>query len=180
MSVSPISNVSSSTLIDSVNQNIQSKLRLFQQEFQQLVSDLQAGNLSAAQQDFSSLPGLASTASSTSPTASSNPIVQALNQLAQDLQSGNISAAQQDYSNLKQDFQKAGHAHNNLRHHVQGWDGSSQPMSPWGQVPQTGTVSAAQTAYNSLLQDFQQISSGTLTPALQPATASAVSVSFNA
>ena len=105
MSVSAIPNASTSSLIDSVNQNMQSKLRQFQQEFQQLGTDLQAGNLSAAQQDFSTLPGSATQSSSTSSTASSNPIVQAFNQLAQDLQSGNISAAQQDYGTLKQDFQ---------------------------------------------------------------------------
>ena len=177
-----VSAISSSTLAASVNQSIQNKLRQFQQEFQQLGADLQTGNLSAAQQDFSTLPGLASQSSSSAASPSSNPIAQAFNQLAQDLQSGNISGAQQDYSNLKQDFQKAGQGHNNLRHHVHGWgEGGSQPVSPWGQVPQTSNVSAAQTAYNSLLQDFQQIGAGdSLTPSLQPATSSAGSVSFSA
>ncbi len=180
MSVSAVPNASTSTLIDSVNQNIQNKLRQFQQEFQQLGTDLQAGNLSAAQQDLSNLPGSATQISSTSSTASSNPIVQAFNQLAQDLQSGNISAAQQDYGTLKQDFQKVDQGHNNLRHHEQGWEGGNQPVSPWGQVPQTGKLSAVQTAYNSLLQDFQQIGSGdALTPALEPATSSSSSVSFS-
>ena len=178
MSVSAISN---STLTDSVNQSIQKRLQQFQQEFQQLGSDLQAGNLSAAQKDVSALPGLASQSSSTSSTASSNPIAQAFNQLAQHLQSGNVSAAQQDYSTLKQDLQKTDQGHNNLRPHVHGWEGGSQPVSPWGQVPQTSNVSAAQTAYNSLLQDFQQIGSGdALTPALQPAISSSSSVSISA
>ncbi|MGP0018077.1 MAG: hypothetical protein ACLPHP_05880 [Candidatus Sulfotelmatobacter sp.] len=179
MSVSPVSNASTSSLIDSVNQNLQNKLRQFQQEFQQLGTDLQAGNLSAAQQDFSTLPASATQSSSTSSTASSNPIVQAFNQLAQDLQSGNLSAAQQDYGTLKQDFQKTDPGHNNLSHHVHGWEGGNQPVSPWGQVPQTGDVPSAQTAYNSLLQDFQQIGSGdALTPALP--TSSSGSVSFSA
>jgi hypothetical protein len=183
MSVSHVSNASTSSLIDSVNQNLQNKLRQFQQEFQQLGTDLQSGNLSAAQKDFSTLPGSASQSSptSTSSTQSSDPISQAFNQLAQDLQSGNISAAQQDYGTLKQDFQKTDPGQNNLRHHVQGWDGGNQPVSPWGQVPQTGTVSAAQTAYNSLMQDFQQMGSGNaLIPALQQETSSSGSVSFSA
>lgn len=179
MSVSPISNASTSSLIDSVNQNLQNKLRQFQQEFQQLGTDLQAGNLSAAQKDLSALPESATQSSSTSSAASSNPVVQAFNQLAQDLQSGNISAAQQDYNTLKQDFQKTGIGHNNLRHHVHGFEGGNRPVSPWGQVPQTGKLSAAQTAYNSRLQDFQQVGSGdALTPA-QPAT-SGSGVSFSA
>src|SRR5580704_12336505 len=46
-----VSAISSSTLAASVNQSIQNKLQQFRQEFQQLGSDLQSGNLSAAQQD---------------------------------------------------------------------------------------------------------------------------------
>jgi hypothetical protein len=177
-----VSAISSSTLAASVNQSIQNKLQQFRQEFQQLGSDLQTGNLSAAQQDVSALPGLASQSSSTSSTATSDPISQAFNQLAQDLQSGNISGAQQDFGTLKQGFQKVDQGHNNLRHHINGWgEGNSQPVSPWGQVPQTGNLSAAQTAYSSLFQQVQEIGSGdSLTPALQASTSSSDSVSFNA
>jgi len=178
MSVAAISN---SSLIDSVNQNIQNKLRQFQQVFRQLGSDLQAGNLSAAQRDVSTLQGSAPQSNSTSSTQSSSPLVQAFHQLAQDLQSGNVSGAQQDYSTLKPEVQKIDQGHNNLRHHVHGSEGGNQPVSPWGQVPQTGNVSTAQTAYNSLLQDFQQTGSGdALTPALPPATSSSSSVSISA
>jgi hypothetical protein len=178
MSVSPIS---SSTLAASVTQSMQSKLQQFRQEFQQLGSDLQTGNLSASQQDASALPGLASQSSSTSPTASSDPIAQAFNQLAQDLQSGNISGAQQDYGNLKQD-QKVDQGHDNLRHHEQGFSvGSGQTLTQWGQAPPSANASNAQTAYNSLFQEVQQIGSGeSLTPALQAASSSSDSVSFSA
>jgi hypothetical protein len=176
-----VSAISSSTLATSVNQSIQNKLQQFRQEFQQLGSDLQTGNLSAAQQDFSSLPGLASQDSSTASTASSNPIAQTFNQLAQDLQSGNISGAQRDFGNLKQD-QKVGQGHNNLRQHVHGFEeGNGQTLTQWGQAPPSANASAAQTAYNSLFQEVQQIGSGgSLTPALQAATSSSDSVSFNA
>jgi hypothetical protein len=177
-----VSAISSSTLAASVTQSIQNKLQQFRQEFQQLGSDLQTGNLSAAQQDVSALPGLASQSSAASSTASGNPLAQAFNQLAQDLQSGNISGAQQDYGNLKQDFQKVGQGHNNLRHHVHGFDeGNGQTSTQWGQSPPTANASAAQTAYNSLFQEVQQIGSGgALTPALQAATSSSDSVSFSA
>ena len=177
-----VSAISSSTLAASVNQSIQNKLQQFQKEFQQLGSDLQTGNLSAAQQDVSALPGLASQDSSASSAASSNPIAQAFNQLTEDLQSGNISAAQQDYGNLKQGFQRVDQGHNNLRHHVHGFDeGSGQTLTQWGQAPPSANASAAQTAYNSLFQEVQQIGSGgALTPALQPATSSSGSVSFSA
>jgi hypothetical protein len=177
-----ISAISSSTLAASVTQSIQNKLQQFRQEFQQLGSDLRTGNLSAAQQDVSALPGLGSQSSSTSPTASSNPIAQAFNQLAQELQSGNVSGAQQDYSSLKQGFQKIDQGHNNLRHHVHGFDeGSGQTLTQWGQAPPSANASAAQTAYNSLFQEVQQIGAGaSLTPALQAATSSSDSVSFSA
>lgn len=177
-----VSAISSSTLAASVNQSIQNKLQQFQKEFQQLGSDLQTGNLSAAQQDVSALPGLTSQTSSTASSASSNPIAQAFNQLTEDLQSGNISAAQQDYGNLKQDFQKAGQGHNNLRHHVHGFDdGGGQTLTQWGQAPPSASASAAQTAYNSLFQEVQQIGSGgSLTPSLQATNSSSDGVSFSA
>ena len=86
------------------------------QEFGQLGQDLQAGNLTQAQQDFttlssdlSSLQGSSSTptsGSSSSNTASS--IQQAFNSLQQDLQAGNLTQAQQDFGNLQQSLQSAG------------------------------------------------------------------------
>jgi hypothetical protein len=177
-----VSAISSSTLAASVTQSMQNKLQKFQQEFQQLGSDLQTGNLSAAQQDVSALPRLASQSGSTSSTATSDPIAQAFNQLTQDLQSGNISGAQQDYGNLKQGFQKVDQGHSNLRQHVHGWnEGSGQTLTQWGQAPPSASASAAQTAYNSLFQEVQQLGSGaSLTPTLQAASSSSDSVSFNA
>src|SRR5579863_1256083 len=104
-----VSSISSSSLIDSSNQNTQTNLRKFQQEFQQLGSDLQTGTLSTAGQDFATLPQLAaqgnltspSTSLSTSPTPSSSPIAQTFNQLGQAVQSGSVSAAQQDNTELQ-------------------------------------------------------------------------------
>jgi len=164
-----VSGISSSTLFNYSNPNIQNNQQQFQQEFQQLGQDLQSGNLSAAQQDFATLQQIGPQASSTLSTQSSNPMVQALNQLGQDLQSGNVSAAQKDYTNLKQDFQNAAHTQIHGHHHGHHGGGDveiSQLFNQLGQTPQSGAVSAAQTAYNSLLQDLPQVGqSGELVPA---------------
>src|ERR1700749_4283195 len=94
--------------------NAPSKFKQFQQEFQQLGKDLQAGNLAQAQTDLVTLTqnspflsgvtgaGTSSAAASsgTSASASNNPIAQAFQQLAQDLQAGNVTAAQSDFSTI--------------------------------------------------------------------------------
>lgn len=122
-----IAGISSSDLYSA--QSVQSQMQQMRQEFQQLGQDLQSGNLSAAQSDFTTLtqldPNLASSSStsSTSSTAAatsstaSNPMQQAFAQLAQDLKSGNLSAAQQDYSTIQQAMQNASAAHGHHHHH---------------------------------------------------------------
>lgn len=72
----------------------------FKQGLAQLGQDLQAGNLSAAQEEFANLPK----PSQGSPLSSNNPISQSLKQLGQDLQSGNLSGADQDFKTLHQDL----------------------------------------------------------------------------
>ncbi len=157
-----VSGISSSSLFNYSNQNIQNSQQQFQQEFQQLGQDLQNGNVSAAQQDFATLQQLGPQASSTLSTQTSNPMRQAINQLGQDLQSGDVSAAEKDYTNLKQDFQNS--AHTRVHHHHQphtGGSGDSGEMSQLfeqlGQALQSGNLSSAQTAYSSLLQDIPQL-----------------------
>jgi outer membrane protein assembly factor BamD (BamD/ComL family) len=156
--------------------NAPSKFKQFQQEFQQLGKDLQAGNLAQAQSDLVTLthnsPFLqASTAASTgggsSTSASNNPIAQAFNQLAQDLKAGNLTAAQRDFSTIQQDFQNVqsqtqgsggGHHH----HHALGSISASplaQLFSQLGQALGAGNLSSAQQAYAALQQDFQQFAS---------------------
>ena len=97
----------SSNLFTTSSQTIQAKIKQFQQEFQQLGSDLQSGKVSAAQSDFVTLQqlGAQSQSGSASAAQSSNPIAQAFVQLGKDLQSGNVSGAQQDFSTLQQAFQ---------------------------------------------------------------------------
>jgi outer membrane protein assembly factor BamD (BamD/ComL family) len=181
-----IAAISASNAFDVSNQNVVSKREAIQQEFQQLGQDLQSGDLTAAQTDFTTLqqlvPKLASISTSPSTTTngtttsgtnstpqsgveSADPRVQAFAQLEQDIQSGNTSAAQQDYSNIQQIFQQ--HAHSNHRLHTGGFDGApggestlpggvSQLFQQLGQALQSGDLSGAQQAYTSLQQDFLQ------------------------
>lgn len=108
-------------------QSVQSNYsQQFQTEFQQLGHDLQAGNITSAQQDFATLqqdlqqsngagqvqPHHHHHGHTEQPQSSSrqpqNQIAQVFNSLGQDLQSGNLSAAQQAFSALQQEFQQLG------------------------------------------------------------------------
>ena len=158
MSVSSISSIS---LINSSNQNTQTNLRKFQQEFQQLGSDLQTR---------------------TSPTPSNSPIAQTFNQLGQAVQSGSVSAAHRDNTQLQTDFQKAEHTHGHHHHPVRNPLETSQGNDQSGQVLQSGDVSSSSVpaAYNSALQDFQHFGQGTaasLTPDLSALSSNSISVS---
>lgn len=174
-----VSAISSSSLINSSTPNVHNNLRKFQQEFQQLGSDLQNGTLSAARQDFSRLRGLVGQGSSSSPTSSStstsSPVVQSFKQLGQDLQSGSVSAARRDYATLKQDFQKIAQSHH---HHRVRDAGETSGFDPSGLPPQSGSAASAQTAYSSLL-DFQQFGQGdgaALVPQFPQLSSNSVSV----
>jgi outer membrane protein assembly factor BamD (BamD/ComL family) len=81
-------------------QSVQNTPSTFQQikaEFQQLGQDLQSGNLTQAQQDYTTLSQNLPGASQ----SSTNPLLQAFAQLGKDLQSGNLQAAQQDYTTVQ-------------------------------------------------------------------------------
>ena len=180
-----VSGISSSNLFNYSTQDVQSKMKQIQQEFQQLGQDLQSGNLSAAQTDFATLQQLAPQNNSTSSTQSNNPITQAFNQLSKDLQAGNLSAAQQDYTTIQQDFQKQTaqmHGH----HHHRGGGGSgtntiSQLFNQLGQALQSGNLSTAQSVFSSLQQQLQQLSqTGTQSSAQTSSQPNSTSISVNA
>jgi outer membrane protein assembly factor BamD (BamD/ComL family) len=169
-------------------QNTQSSQKTpstFQQiktEFQQLGQDLQSGNVSAAQSDFTTLsknlstliqtPAATATSTATKPTAS--PLATAFAKLGQDLQSGNLQAAQQDYATVQQDAQQqsasqqvSGH-HGHHRHHTESSQSSSssssqqtnpinQAFGALAQDLQAGNLSGAQSAFSALQNDLQQI-----------------------
>jgi hypothetical protein len=148
-------------------QTWQAKAQKIQSEFQQLGQDLQAGNLSQAQSDFSTLSQNVS-----GPLQSNSALAQAFSALGSALQSGNVSAAQQAYTILQQDVQQAGQGHHHHHHHggsssqtTNSSAGStlSQLFSSLGSALTAGNLSAAQTAYSTLEQDLAGLgwSSGT-------------------
>jgi outer membrane protein assembly factor BamD (BamD/ComL family) len=180
-----VSGISSSSLFNYSTQDVQSKMKQIQQEFQQLGQDLQSGNLSAAQADFAALQQLLPQNNSTSSTQSNNPIAQAFSQLSQDLQSGNLSAAQQDYLTIQQDFQNQA-AQTQGHHHHSGGGGSgssaiSQLFEQLGQALQSGNLSTAQQVFSSLQQEFQQLSQSSGLSSTQSSSQSSSSrISVNA
>ena len=93
------------------------------QAFNQLASDLQSGNLSAAQKDFSTVqqdmqsPGKLTDShfhhhshlgggGGSSDSSSQNSLLQDLNQVGQNLTSSNLAGAQQAYATLQQELQQ--------------------------------------------------------------------------
>jgi outer membrane protein assembly factor BamD (BamD/ComL family) len=170
-----VSGISSSTLYSA--QSAQSSFQQAQQLFQQLGKDLQSGNLSAAQSDFTSLQNLLPQTTSTTAAQSSNPITQAFAQLGKDLQSGNLSAAQQDFTTIQQDSQsQAAQTETTPSHHHHHGGGGpseiSQLFAQLGSDLQSGDLSSAQQAFSSLTQQFQQSAQPTAAPAESPASGS--------
>jgi outer membrane protein assembly factor BamD (BamD/ComL family) len=160
MSVTAIGGGLSSALL---SQSIQNRIQQFQHGFQQLGQDLQAGNLSAAQSDFTALQQ-AGNSNSSSQTQRNNPALQDFQKLGQDLQSGNLSAAQQDFSNILQDSQTStaqAPRHHHHHHADSGGNAISQLFGQLGQSLQSGDLASAQQAYSALQQDFQQLGQGT-------------------
>jgi len=178
-----VSGISSSNLFDYYStQNIQNRMQQFQQDFQQLGKDLQSGDLTAAESDFTTLQGLMPQNNSTSSTQSSDPIAQAFSQLEKDLKAGDITAAQQDYATIQQDFQsQAAQMQAHHHHHGNGGSGSSaisQLFEQLGQALQSGDLSTAQSLFSSMQQELSQ--SNGLSSTQTPSTSSSSSISVSA
>jgi hypothetical protein len=128
----------------------------FGEDIRQLGQDLQSGNLTAAQQDFSSLQQ-DGTSGSASPSHGNNPVSQAFNQLSVDLQSGNLAGAQQADSNIDQDFPNASQVQSESLHRFVNGSGGTSQANPLflelGQELQSGALSTAQQSYNALTPD---------------------------
>ena len=167
--------------------NTPSRFQQLRAEFQQLGQDLQSGNLTQAQQDYTTLsqnlPGAGQ--------AGANPALQAFAQLGQDLQANNLQAAQRDYTTLQQDAQQAaqvGGHHGHHHHHAESSPSSSstsqqnnpiaQAFGALAQDLQAGNLSGAQSAFATLQNDLQQIG-GFVTsgPSKTAAATSALNVS---
>jgi hypothetical protein len=147
-------------MVNSV-QTWQARAQKIQSEFQQLGQDLQAGNLTQAQSDYTTLSSNLSGSQQNNSTLS-----QAFSALGSALQGGSLSAAQQAYSALQQDVQQTGHGH----HHHHRAESSSDSTSSSGSSSLTqlfgslgtallgGNLSAAQTAYSTLSQGLSSLS----------------------
>jgi hypothetical protein len=103
--------------ISSFSASQTSSYQTYRQAFSQLTNALQSGNLSAAQDAYSTL--------ASSPAAQGNgPFAQALQQIGQDLKSGDLKDAQQALASLQQQQQARGHHHH---HGGGGISGTSDP-----------------------------------------------------
>src|SRR5208337_2125602 len=141
-----VSGVSSSSSLSQSMQTWQAKAQKIQSEFQQLGQDLQAGNLTQAQSDFSTLSQNVSGS-----VQSNSTLAQAFSALGSALQSGNVSAAQKAYTTLQQDVQQAGQGHHHHHHAESGLQTSNpstestlaQLLSRLGSALTSGNLSAA-------------------------------------
>ena len=171
MSISGLTNSALDSLLSAAQstQNGQGGLQQLEAEFQQLGQDLQTGNLTQAQEDYTTLSenfqNAQNTTSASTTAANSNPITQAFAALSQSLQSGDLSAAQQDYATLQQDIQQqeTGQVH---PHHHHGHGGGkqdnqvSQALNALSTALQSGNLAGAQSAFATLTQTLQQLGAG--------------------
>jgi outer membrane protein assembly factor BamD (BamD/ComL family) len=143
----------------------------FGEDIRQLGQDLQSGDLSAAQQDLTSLQQDGSSGSA-SASHSNNPVSQAFNQLSVDLQSGNLAGAQEANTNIDQDFPNASQGQSESLHRFINGSGGTSQANPLflelGQELQNGTLSTAQQSYNALTPDasFGQVATAESSNAL--------------
>jgi hypothetical protein len=166
-----VSGISASSSLSQSMQGWQVRAQKIQSEFQQLGQDLQAGNLTKAQSDFSIL------SQNVGGSLQGNSVLaQTFGSLGSALQSGNLAAARQAYSSIQQDVQQSGQGAAPQHHHRHGGMSISSPLSSvgtaltqafgtLGTALQSGNLSAAQSAYSSLAQDLQQLSAGAGTAA---------------
>lgn len=145
MSISGITNTSNTQA------TWQAMMQQRKQDFSQLASALQGGDLASAQKAFASLQNSGgqgqssnTNAISNNSTTSSNPIVDDFAALSTALKSGNLSDAQTAFAKLQADMQakKAGHHH----HHHGGTgsnvtNSSSPSTSSSTTVPDNSTIS---------------------------------------
>ncbi len=157
-----IAGIASSILTQLISSPQNNQAQQLKTEFQQLSQDLQSGNLTHAQTDFTALQ-------QSTPAGfaqSKSPLAQEINTLGSDLQSGKLSAAQQDFANLEQTVQQSSQIRHHHHHHGGGGESASstsssqqdnpltQLLNTLGQDLQTGNLTQAQQAYAQLTQSL--------------------------
>jgi outer membrane protein assembly factor BamD (BamD/ComL family) len=148
-----ISGLSSTLITDLAPQQRQNPFQQIKQDFEQLASALQSGDLSGAQSDYSNIqqilqanPGASS--SSTSSTGS-NTLQTDFAALGQALQSGNLNTAQNAFDNLQSDFQAS--------RTTAGTGAGAPAQAPTEQQDQY--VSTGQNPIQQALEDYTQLGS---------------------
>lgn len=144
---------------------LRSSVRQAHRDFDQLVQSLQSGNLSAAQQAYTSFQQIQAGQTSSTPTqtgavaatTAANPVASDWSALGQALQSGSLSSAQGALGTLQQDAQAAWQSH--LQQKAQNaqsvyalLQGTQGAMAMSGA---TSTASAVQSDLNALTQALQ-------------------------
>jgi soluble cytochrome b562 len=181
MSLSPLSSVDNT--YQTYQTNWQNNLNQIRQGFRNLASALQAGDLSGAQQAFTTLQQLLPNSSTGNQTqngqqgSGQNTFATDFQALGQALKSGNLTDAQAAFSKLQQDRQSVQGHHPHHRHH-RGSDSTPSTGSPTatssaqttkgsgqnqfatdfralGQALQSGDLAQAQAAFTKLEQDMQ-------------------------
>jgi outer membrane protein assembly factor BamD (BamD/ComL family) len=154
MSISALS----SSLVSDLSQQWENPFRQIKQDYNQLASALQSGNLSGAQSAYASIQQLVSAQqnSSNANTSSSpsNTVQTDFAALGQALQSGSISQAQSAFSQLQSDLQRA----------LQSGAVSAGAPPPWLQQQQTqdqyvSSASQGQNPIEETLEDYTQLAS---------------------
>jgi outer membrane protein assembly factor BamD (BamD/ComL family) len=147
----------------------QNPAQLVQQDYTQLASALQSGNLTDAQSAFSALQqelqtqtGSTATSATTNSTTGTDPITNDFNALGQALSSGNLTQAQSAFSQLQNDVQTAqaggsqsqatgaavqGHHHHH--HHGGGGETSAESTSTTTDADTTSTSSSTSSGTSS-------------------------------
>jgi hypothetical protein len=165
-----ISSISSATdIFQTYPTSGQNKFKEIRQDFKELGSALQAGDLSGAQKAFAALQQLLPSSSSGNLTqngqqnSSGNPFATDLSGVGEALQSGDLKKAQDAFAKLQLDMQAVQGPHHHRHHHkVSASDqGSGQntvatDFQTLGQALQSGDLSGAQKAFAQLRQDAQK------------------------
>jgi outer membrane protein assembly factor BamD (BamD/ComL family) len=171
-----------SSLFSQLNSPQNNQAQPLSTEFQQLGQDLQAGNLTQAQTDFTALQQ-----SLPAGFANNSPLAQEFSALGSDLQAGNLSASQQDFANMQQTVQQSAQLHHHHHHHgggaapsstAQQADPITQMLDTLGQDLQSGDLSQAQQAYSALTQNLQPFGGDSTLSAGSLALPSSLSVSI--
>jgi len=145
MSISGVASNTNGNVADTQN-----KFKQMKDDFQKLGQALQSGDLSSAQQIFSSLQQLLPNSSgSQTQNSSQGTLSNDVNAIGQALQSGDLSQAQDAYAVLQKDMQAAHKGHHHHRHKVDDSQNSgSSSTGSSGSNNAGGGVSLSNTTIN--------------------------------